>query len=145
MAMRLGDHRFVFGSADAISNLYRAAGHMQVIAIDYRNTTANACALHPDSPSRPVKPLLTLSPGETAHTSFRWSTEFSTPDIPCHEVPFRTINANRPPDGIGRFSNGLLVESRLCSLASVCSEVHFDPYYAGAFVPEWPVDSLAGC
>jgi hypothetical protein len=43
---------------------------MQVIAIDYRDTTADACALHPDSPARPFKPLLTLSPGETAHTSF---------------------------------------------------------------------------
>jgi hypothetical protein len=45
------------------------------------------------SHSVPAKPLTLL---------FRWSTEFSTPDIPCREVPFRTINANRPPNGIER-------------------------------------------
>jgi len=123
-------------------HVYRAPGPMQVIAIDYRNTTADACALHPDSLSRPFKPLLTLVPGETAHTSFRWSTEFSAPDIPCREVPFRTINANRPPNGIERFPNGLLVASPLM-LPNVCSEVQFGAYYHGAFVPDWPVDVLA--
>jgi hypothetical protein len=127
---------------EATLHVYRAPGHVQVIAVDYRNPTAEACALHPDSPSRPFKPLLTLNPGETAHTSFRWSTEFSTSDIPCREVPFRTINANRPPNGIERFPNGLLVASPLM-LPNVCSEVQFDPYYPGAFVPDWPVDALA--
>jgi hypothetical protein len=122
-------------------HVYRAPSHTQVIAVDYFNTTVNACILRPDL-IRAQGPLLTLTPGATAHTSFRWSTEPSRPDVPCREVPFRTINANRPPDGIERFPNGLMLDSPLI-LPRVCSEVRFDPYLAGPFVPDWPVESVA--
>jgi hypothetical protein len=115
-------------------HVYRAPSHTQVIAVDYVNTTANACILRPEV-IRAQGPLLTLilAQPHTPHSVGAGKDPART--YPARDVPFRTINANRPPDGMERFQNGLMLDSRLM-LPRVCSEVRFDPYLAGPFVPD---------
>ena len=118
-------------NADLGSTLYvfRAPDHIKVIAVDYRNIKTIACVLRPDGGPQ-QGPLLTLEPGATAHTSFRWSTVPTTQEVKCQDLNFRTISVNRSP-------NGLLIVSR-AMLPRICGIVRCDPYFAGVFAPDWP-------
>jgi hypothetical protein len=111
-------------------HVYQAPENVQVIALNYRNKTERVCTLRPDG--GPAQgPLLTLEPGAVAHSSFRWRTQASSVDAPCHELNDRRMSVNRS-------SYGLLLVSRTL-LPQICSEVQYGAYFPGPFTPDWKI------
>src|ERR1700722_18501830 len=71
-------------------HFYHAVGMVAVVALNYHNTSDSACRFKPVGVNGTAQYLrtVTINPGQTVHSSFRWSMGDGGTDKRCGSVRF---------------------------------------------------------
>jgi hypothetical protein len=114
-------------------HFYRTPDKMAIVALDYTNTSDSACKLKPVWVKNHVTQdsrTVVINPGETVHTSYRWSAQNDSVAENCQSSS--SFVAYQPSPEVSILSPTLVPQP-----PRPCTGSMEDEYQPGPFVPDW--------